>query len=106
MKPDALLVNTSRGGLIDEAALARQLSLRPEMRAALDVFEVEPLPADSPLRSLPNVVLTPHSVSHTRESIIAIADLLLANILAVIDGRMPPAPVNAEIAEKWLGRGR
>lgn len=106
MKPDVLLVNTSRGGLIDEAALARQLAERPEMRAALDVFEVEPLPADSPLRALPNVVLTPHSVSHTRESIAAVGDLLLANVLALAEGRMPPAPVNAEIAEQWLAAAR
>lgn len=60
MQPHALLVNTSRGGLIDEAALVEALRERRIGGAALDVFETEPLPVDHPLRSLPNTVLTPH----------------------------------------------
>jgi phosphoglycerate dehydrogenase-like enzyme len=60
MKPTALLVNTSRGPIVDEDALVRVLQERKIGGAALDVFDVEPLPKDHPLRGLDNVVVTPH----------------------------------------------
>jgi (S)-sulfolactate dehydrogenase len=68
MKRDAILINTSRGGVVDETALADALRTRRLGGAALDVFEREPLPAGSPLESCPNLLLTPHVAGVTRES--------------------------------------
>ncbi len=63
MKPTACLINTARGSIIDEPALVRALQQKQIANAALDVFEREPLPADSPLRSLENVLLAPHNAN-------------------------------------------
>lgn len=68
MKPDALLVNTSRGPIVDEGALVEVLRRNEIGGAALDVYDVEPLPADHPLRGLSNVVLTPHLGYVTKET--------------------------------------
>ena len=61
LKADAMLVNIARGGLIDESALCDCLKSRKDVYAALDVFEVEPLPSDSPLWQLENVAISPHN---------------------------------------------
>ena len=68
MKPSAYLVNTARGPLVDEVALARALHAGQIAGAALDVFEREPLPAASPLRQAPNLILTPHIAGVTQQS--------------------------------------
>ena len=68
MRPHALLINASRGGIVDEEALMEHLQDKKMAGAALDVFEREPLPKDSPLRKIPNLVLTPHLGASTDEA--------------------------------------
>ena len=68
MKPSAVLINVSRGALVEEAALVAALQANRIKGAALDVFEVEPLPVDHPLWSLDNVLLSPHTADHTSDS--------------------------------------
>src|SRR4029077_7623970 len=67
MKPKAVLINSARGGLIDDAALVATLKEKKILGVGVDVFEPEPLPADSPYRTLDNVVLTPHLAASTSE---------------------------------------
>ena len=86
MKPTALLINTSRGPIVDETALVDALRRHIIAGAGLDVFDVEPLPYDHPLRSLPNTVLTPHIGGRTRENFAARYQDALEDVLAWLDG--------------------
>jgi D-3-phosphoglycerate dehydrogenase len=81
MKPGAFLVNTSRGRVVDEAALTDALARGHLGGAALDVFEVEPLPADSALRTFDNVILGAHNASNTREAVIRTSEQAITNAL-------------------------
>lgn len=85
MRPGALLVNTSRGPIVEETALIASLK-DGRIRAALDVFDEEPLPIDHPLRSLPNALLTPHIGYNTRECMEMFYGECVENILAWMDG--------------------
>ena len=92
MKRSALLVNTSRGSVIDEEALAWALKERLIAGAALDVYERDPAVHEA-LLAFENVVLAPHLGSATRETRTAMADLAVENVLAVLDGRPAKTPV-------------
>ncbi len=89
MRPDAYVVNTARGGLIDQAALCDALASGRIAGAGLDVFEQEPLPADSPLRSMDNVVLSPHCAGGSDKAVELMLDRCVDSILAIKDGRSP-----------------
>ena len=93
LKPDCRIVNTSRGAVIDETALADALSQGRLGGAALDVFEEEPLPADHPLVHAPNALLTPHIASSTRESLDRMSLQAAQGVLDVLNGRSPEFPV-------------
>jgi len=96
MKRTSYLVNTARGGVVDEEALARALREGWIAGAACDVFEEEP-PRTSPLLGAPNLLLSPHMASHTREAIARASRVAAENVLAVLRGQRPPNPVNPEV---------
>lgn len=93
VKPTAILVNTSRGAVVDEAALVAALAEGRLLGAGLDVFEQEPIGAASPLAALPNVVLTPHIAAHSEESLKAMS-LVAEDVVRVLEGKPPRFPVS------------
>jgi lactate dehydrogenase-like 2-hydroxyacid dehydrogenase len=96
MRPTAYLVNTARGPIVDQRALARALGEGWIAGAALDVTEPEPLPADDPLLAAPNLLVIPHLGSATERTRAAMADLAVDNLVAGLAGRPLPASVNPE----------
>jgi D-3-phosphoglycerate dehydrogenase len=99
MKPTAYLINTSRGGAIDEVALIESLRAGQIAGAGLDVFETEPPERDNPLLAMPNVIGTPHGLSHAEESFRRCAELTERAVLALIEGRLPEHTVNRDV--RW-----
>jgi len=98
MKPDAILINTSRGGVVDQRALCEALRSRCIAGAGLDVAEVEPVPAGDPLLELYNLTLTPHVGSASIATRRRMADMASDAILAVLRGQKPANLVNPEAA--------
>lgn len=97
MRPDALLVNTSRGGVVDGDALVAALAAGTIHGAALDVHEAEPLPTDHPLTTLDSVVLTPHLAWYTEESYEELKRRTVTNVVQVCSDQMPRDIVNPDV---------
>lgn len=97
MKPGAFLINSSRGGIIDEDALYRHLVDGKISGAALDVFQVEPPPPEHPLLSLDNFIATPHIGGMTAEAMRRMALTLAEDVISVFRGEKPRFPVNPEV---------
>lgn len=94
MKRNAVLVNVSRGDIVDESALARALKEGQIQGAGLDVFSVEPIVVDNPLLDAPNTILTPHIAGATNESRAKIIDMTIENVARVLRGQEPINVVN------------
>jgi len=103
MKPTAILVNTSRGPVVDEAALVEALRNRTIWDAGLDVFENEPK-VHPGLLELPNAVLVPHIGSATVETRLKMCMLAAENVIAALQGRQPPTLVNPEVWNRSANR--
>jgi D-3-phosphoglycerate dehydrogenase len=97
MKPRALLINTSRGGIVDTAAVCRALQEGWIGGAALDVLEQEPVARDSPLLSLPNVILSPHAGWYSDQSVIDLKRKTAEAAVAVLRGERPYSVVNPDV---------
>jgi D-3-phosphoglycerate dehydrogenase / 2-oxoglutarate reductase len=93
MRPGAIVINTSRGGLIDEEALVAALASGQVSAAGLDTFNQEPLPAESPLVRLSNLILTPHCAALTGEAFLRMGIATVQNVLSALDGTLDPENV-------------
>jgi phosphoglycerate dehydrogenase-like enzyme len=103
MKPTAVLVNTARGLVVDQAALVVALAEGWIAGAAADVFSPERLDPADPLLGAPNLIATPHVAYYSEESLVDLGRLAAESVAAVLAGRMPPAIVNREVLtlERW-----
>lgn len=106
MKQTAVIINCSRGGIINEAALTDALNQGVIAGAGTDVFEEEPPSPDSPLLNAKNLLYSPHSAAQTRESVIRMAEMCIEGCLAVIDGKEWPYVADKRVYEhpRWKGR--
>ena len=103
MKPTAVVVNTSRGPVVDQVALAGALRDGTIAAAALDVTDPEPMAADDPLLSLPNCLVVPHIASASRATRDKMAAMAAANLIAGVRGERLPTPVNPEVYDRPPG---
>jgi phosphoglycerate dehydrogenase-like enzyme len=101
LQASAFFISLSRGSTVDEVALADLLAQQRLAGAALDVFQKEPLPADSALRSLGSVILTPHRVGHTFEADNSLISATIANVQALWKGLAPPLLCNPQALPAW-----
>jgi phosphoglycerate dehydrogenase-like enzyme len=104
MRRDAYLVNTARGAVVDEVALAQALRDGVIAGAALDAFTTEPLATDSALRTLDNVILTPHNIGHTRELMDSFVPATYENVVRIAAGEPPLHFKNPQVLPKWRER--
>ncbi|MBV8083984.1 MAG: C-terminal binding protein, partial [Chloroflexi bacterium] len=106
MRPTAFLINTARGGLVDQVALVRALREKRLAGAGLDVFEQEPLPRSDPLLELDNVILTPHSAAFSDASIAEIRRRSGEAVADVLTGYWPRGLVNPNVRPRSQLRAR
>ena len=99
MKPTSVLINSSRGPVVDQKALFRALSEGWILGAGLDVTDPEPMPVDEPLLTLENCLVVPHIASASRTTRGRMASIAAENLLAGVRGERLPAPVNPEVYE-------
>lgn len=103
-RPGTILINTARGGLIDEDALILALEDGRIAAAALDVFEQEPLRLDHPFREMPNLILTGHCIGHNEEAKMAVPRVAAENVKILAEGELPVSCRNREVAQNWLAQ--
>ena len=99
MKPTAYFINTARGPIVDQKALTKVLQERRIAGAGLDVFEVEPVPADEPILKLDNVIVTPHALCWTDQCFAGNGAADIKAVLDIMHGRVPRGVVNREVLE-------
>lgn len=104
MKRGVILINTARAGLIDEHALAAAVQEGIVGKVALDALDPVPLPANSPLRELPDAILTPHMLGHTQEGARNFVATAIESIRRVLRAEPPLYPCNPELAQTWRNR--
>ena len=104
MKRTAILVNVARGAIVDEAALIDVLRNKAIAGAAIDCFQAEPLPLESPLRALPNVILTPHMIGHTYEAHHSLEVATRENLDRILAGQVPRFVVNPAVLPAWIAK--
>ncbi|MFQ5860542.1 MAG: C-terminal binding protein [Dehalococcoidia bacterium] len=100
MKPTAFLINVSRGGIVDQAALIRALQEGGIAGAALDVLETEPPSPDDPILKLPNVILSPHAAFYSQEALQDLRRMAWEQVISVLKGELPYSLVNREALQK------
>jgi D-3-phosphoglycerate dehydrogenase len=103
LRPHAVVVNTARGGLIDQAALIEALHAGQIAAAGLDVFEREPVPPDDPILYAPNTILSGHISSYTELGMDRTAEAVLANLRDLLAGRLPASCLNPDAWASGLG---
>lgn len=99
MKPTAILINNSRGSVVDQKALYEALKSHQIFAAAIDVTEVEPIPLEDPLLTLDNIIITPHIASGSIATRTKMATLAAANLIAGLRGQIPPHCINPEASK-------
>jgi D-3-phosphoglycerate dehydrogenase len=104
MKPSAFLINTARGGIVDEQALYAALSQGHIAGAGLDVLELEPPQPDNPLLKLDNVVITAHAAHYSDQSVLELRRQPVESVIRVLKGEWPLGVVNPEVKEKYLSK--
>jgi D-3-phosphoglycerate dehydrogenase len=105
MKQSAFFINTARAALVDYEALTESLERGAIAGAALDVYPVEPLPNESKLRQLSNVVLSPHLAGATREVVLHHSTMVVDDLLALKAGQTPSRIINQAVIENFMKNG-